>query len=101
MVLLPPGVHFTVGLSQDTTFVDREIIKFDKVITNTGGGYIDDVNNTDYGKFIAPQNGTYQFNANFYYRKQVIEEISARTASSSLWAIIAALEPEVLPPSWI
>ena len=50
----------------------REIIKFDKVITNTGGGYIGDVNSTDYGKFIAPKNGTYQFNANFYHRDQVM-----------------------------
>ena len=42
-------------------FLWREIIKFDRVITKVSG-YIDDVNNADYGKFIAPENGTYQFN---------------------------------------
>ena len=59
------GVYFTVGLSQ-TTFMEGEIIKFDRVITNVGGGYIDDDSNADCGKFIAPQNGTYQFNVNVY-----------------------------------
>ena len=58
------GVYFTVGLTTSRTFSPE--IKFDKVITNVGGGYIDDVNNADYGKFIAPLNGTYQFNANIY-----------------------------------
>ena len=46
--------------------MDGEIMKFDKIITNVGGGYIDDDNNTDHGKFVAPQNGTYQFNAIIY-----------------------------------
>ena len=59
-------MYFTVGLSLSKAFGDREILKFDQIITNVGGGYIDDNNNTDYGKFIAPQNGTYQFNANLY-----------------------------------
>ena len=53
-------------MSQDTAFPPREIIKFDQPVINVGGGYIDDNNSTDYGKFIAPQNGTYQFNAHVY-----------------------------------
>ena len=36
---------------------------FDKIITNVGGGYIDDDISVDYGKFIAPENGTYLFTA--------------------------------------
>ena len=59
-------MYFTVGLSDYKTFREWEIIKFDKIITNIGGGYIDDVNSTDYGKFIAPGNGTYQFSASFF-----------------------------------
>ena len=59
-------MYFTVGLSVHTTFRRLEIIKFDRVINNVGGGYIDDDANADYGKFIAPKNGTYQFNANLY-----------------------------------
>ena len=59
-------MYFTFGISVYTTFPNEEIIKFDKIINNVGGGYIDDVNNADYGKFISPGNGTYQFNANLY-----------------------------------
>ena len=54
------------GLSGNVCFLGVQVIKFDRVITNIGGGYIDDVNNADYGKFITPQNGTYQFNFNLY-----------------------------------
>ena len=36
-------------------------VKFDTVITNVGGGYIDDSTHADYGSFIVPVNGTYQF----------------------------------------
>ena len=43
------------GLSEYKSFPGVQIIKFDRVITNVGGGYIDDVNNTNYGKFIAPE----------------------------------------------
>ena len=60
-------MYFTVGFSQHKRFPNiNETIKFDKVITNVGGGYIDDVTNADYGKFIVPGNGTYQFNAILY-----------------------------------
>ena len=58
------GVHFAVGLSQHTSFPST--VKFDKIITNVGGGYIDGSSNSDHGKFIAPENGTYQFSATFY-----------------------------------
>ena len=64
------GVYFTVGLTTSRTFSPE--IKFDKIITNIGGGYIDDVNNADYGEFITPLNGTYEFNANFYNENNLI-----------------------------
>ena len=57
----PSEIYFMVSMTYDASFVDKEIIKFDKIITNVGGGYIDNVNNADYGRFIAPRNGTYQF----------------------------------------
>ena len=53
-------------MTQDRTFLQGEVIKFDQTVTNVGGSYIDDSSNADYGKFIAPQNGTYQFSATFY-----------------------------------
>ena len=52
------------GLNDDVSFRGQERITFNRIITNIGGGYIDDDNNADYGKFIAPVNGTYQFNVN-------------------------------------
>ena len=61
-----------VSVTNDAGFVGTQIIKFDKIITNIGGGYIDDVNNADYGKFIAPKNGTYQFNSNLFNRDKLI-----------------------------
>ena len=55
-----------VSMTTNKQFVAPQTITFDKIITNVGDGYIDDVNNVDYGKFIAPVNGTYQFNVNLY-----------------------------------
>ena len=60
------GVHFLVGLTEHYSVDGNEIIKFDKIINNIGRGYMDDANSTDYGKFVAPGNGTYQFNAIIY-----------------------------------
>ena len=54
-------VHFTVRLGSDTSVPKGELVKFDKVISNVGAGYIDDSGHTDYGKFIVPISGTYQF----------------------------------------
>ena len=54
-----------VRLNTHRSFANNEITKFNKIITNVGGGYIDDDNNAEYGKFIAPCNGTYQFSATF------------------------------------
>ena len=65
-------MYFTVGLSEHTTFLGRDIIKFDRILTNVGGGYIGDVNNADYGKFIALKNGTYQFNAVIYSKDDLV-----------------------------
>ena len=48
------------------TFLTREIIAFDHLISNTGGGYIDNSTNANYGKFIASRNGTYKMNARVY-----------------------------------
>ena len=67
-----PDVYFTVGLFVHGTFLNNEIIKFNRVINNIRGGYIDDVINADYGKFIAPHNGTYQFNANLFSNGKLI-----------------------------
>ena len=54
-------VYFAVQLSADKAFNNSSIIQLDDVKQNVGGGYIDDNNNVDYGKFIAPVTGTYQF----------------------------------------
>ena len=43
------------------TFLEGEIIKFDRIITNIGDGYV-----VSDGKFIYPINGTYQFSRIFY-----------------------------------
>ena len=59
-------------MSQGTAFLNREVIKFDRPVINVGDGYIDDNNSTDYGKCIATQNGTYQFNANLYHGNTAI-----------------------------
>ena len=59
-------------MTYDASFVDRQIIKFDKIITNIRGGYIDDVNNVNYGKFIAAQNGSYQFTVNLISNDKLI-----------------------------
>ena len=109
-------MYFTVGLSGDPTLREREIIKFDKIITNVGGGYIDDSNNADYGKFIAPQNGTYQFNANLYNGKQrigadlvcnselILGTSSGNEGAGSLTAILDLKEKDqvyLLRPQWV
>ena len=112
-----PDVYFTVGLSAHTAFGNEEIIKFDRVITNVGGGYIDDDGNANYGKFIAPGNGTYQFNANLYNKGKVIGAdlrvnsggavIATRNAGSgttSLSAILDLKENEkvyLTRPEWV
>ena len=54
-------VYFVVQLRMDKAFQANLTIKLDYVKQNVGGGYIDDINHTDYGKFITPVNGTYQF----------------------------------------
>ena len=59
--MLHTDVYFVVQLGTDKAFQANLTIKFDKVKQNVGGGYIDNTNSTDYGKFIAPMNGTYQF----------------------------------------
>ena len=72
ILVLVLGTYFMVRLAQHISFGDGEIIKFNMIISNMGGGYIDDVDNADYGKFIAPRNGTYQFNANLYNGNKLI-----------------------------
>ena len=54
-------VYFTVRLGSDTSVPGGESVKFDTVISNVGAGYIDDSGHTDYGKFVVPISGTYQF----------------------------------------
>ena len=55
------GVYFVVQLGTDQMFPANSIIQLDDVKENVGGGYINDTTNADYGKFIAPVGGTYQF----------------------------------------
>ena len=43
------------------TFTTGNVIEFDNVIVNMGGGYIANATDPNYGKFIAPISGTYQF----------------------------------------
>ena len=66
------GVYFTVSLSEDKTFLSSENIKFDRIIINVGGGFIDDNSNAGYGKFITPRNGTYQFSASICSETKII-----------------------------
>ena len=54
-------VYFTVRLSTPTSVPERQVVKFDEVITNVGDGYIDNASNADYGKFIAQVSGACQF----------------------------------------
>ena len=65
-------MYFSVGLNEDTSFPSGSIMKFNRTITNIGGGYVDDSGDLNYGKFIAPVNGTYRFSANVYHNSAVI-----------------------------
>ena len=58
-------------MSQPRNFT-LDVIKFDSIITNVGGGYIDDDNNVDYGKFIVPVNGTYMFSLSVFHEANKI-----------------------------
>ena len=73
-----------VGLTSGVSFGPDDVIKFNKITNNVGGGYIDDDGNANYGKFIAPQNGTYQFSANFFNANEVI---GADLAKNGAWVI--------------
>ena len=48
-------------MSTPTSVPEGQAVKFDEVITNVRGGYIDNASNADYGKFMAPVSGAYQF----------------------------------------
>ena len=54
-------VYFVVQLGAERKFPAGSIVQFDKVKQYVGGSYIDNTNSADYGKFIAPVNGTHQF----------------------------------------
>ena len=47
------GVYFKARLTQHISFHGEERITFNRIITN-----IDNSDTADYGKFIAPKNGT-------------------------------------------
>ncbi|XP_061182297.1 collagen alpha-1(X) chain-like [Saccostrea echinata] len=49
-----PVVAFTAKLSKDATVSGRQVVKYDKVLTNWGGAY-----NPKTGIFIAPYDGLY------------------------------------------
>ena len=76
-----------------------QIIKFDKIITNVWGGYIGDNGNADYSKFIAPQNGTYQFNANLYNEDNLIGTDLEKNSMFIIGTSNGNLQ--VWAPSWI
>ena len=48
-------VSFTVQLDSDTLVTEGDVIKFDKIISNTGEGY--KASGSNHGKFIPPLNG--------------------------------------------
>ena len=88
-----------VGLEASTAFPSSGILQFDKAVTNVGGGYVIDSGDPNYGKFIAPLNGTYQFYANMYSGKEVgaalvlngnwiISATNGNVGSASLSAVI-------------
>ena len=52
---------FMVQLTSHKAFTAHSVIQFDRVMVNIGGGYISDNTSADYGKFIAPVTGSYQF----------------------------------------
>ena len=55
---IPKKVAFFAGLSENMGPVKEHTdIVFDRTITNVGSGY-----DTATGHFVAPANGTYQFN---------------------------------------
>ena len=53
-------------LTSHKTFTNNSVIEFDKVIVNIGRGYFSDSADSNYGKFIAPVAGSYQFIAAVY-----------------------------------
>ena len=104
-----------VSMTYSARLEDNQIIKFDKIITNVGDGYIGDVSNADYGKFIAPGNGTYQFIVNVYnhnaligadLEKNGVPIISTKEngGSASLSAILDLMEGDavyLMKPGWV
>ena len=68
-------------------------MKFDEVITNVGDGYVNNASKADYGKFIAPVSGAYQFlvtvgNSNLVTNDKV--KISMRV--NNVWKISLQVE---------
>ena len=52
---LVSAISFTVQLDGDTLVTERDVIKFDKIISNNGEGY--KASEPNHGKFIPPVNG--------------------------------------------
>ena len=71
VLLVLPVVYFSVGLKAYTAF-PLAALYFDKIITNVGGGYIDDDSSVDYGKFITPENGTYLFTPSVHSQNSLV-----------------------------
>ena len=56
-------VAFMASFREHTTFPYANMVMvFTRMFSNVGHGYVDDITRPYYGTFIAPQNGTYQFN---------------------------------------
>ena len=66
-MFLLPGVYITVAMTGPYEFLEGEIIKFDRIITNMGDGYVQSS-----GKFISTVSGTYQFSGTFYEKRDLI-----------------------------
>ena len=54
-------IYFTVRLTSNGSVPKGHPVKFNAVVTNVGDGYVDNSSHIDYGKFVAPISGTYQF----------------------------------------
>ena len=62
-------------------FLEGEIIKFDRIITNIGEGYVQ-----SNGKFIATVKGTYQFSGTFYEKRDLIGALLKRNGNGVIQA---------------
>ena len=105
-----------VGLNADASFPRLGIIKFNRIVTNIGNGYIGNNSDPNYSKFIAPVNGSYMFSANFYHNSGqvggdlrvngtfIISSKNGAEGTASLSAVVALEQGDEVwleNPSWV